>query len=330
MVCATLFAGYSRTAQASQALTLVQASTPTPDASGSIGGKTSNLVSQASPPPPQSTEAAAASATAGAEGVNAVGTNGPAPLPTGDAAGAAGTGGSNQATGRPGDQFPWLIVGGVTVLALAGLLFAAMRGRRPAQTVTTGPDPRVRRRTDVRNLAAPGTAATTATTATTTVATEPGMVTCPNCGTSNASTEKYCRECGQDLGPAIEQMAAAQAATAPSTAPVDVVEANTPYLETVDRVDEQLEFVLSRARVVMGAAAGNDIVVDAAFRGWQTVSPQHAELRREQDGFVIVDRDSENGTFVNDMRTGENILADGDLVRLGDVRFYFRVPKGDA
>ena len=45
------------------------------------------------------------------------------------------------------------------------------------------------------------------------------------------------------------------------------------------------------------------------------------------DSFTLVDRGSENGTFVNDMRTGENILADGDLVRLGDVRFVFRVPK---
>ena len=104
-----------------------------------------------------------------------------------------------------------------------------------------------------------------------------------------------------------------------------------PYLETLDRVDEQLEFVLSRPRVAIGTAPGNDIIVDAAYKGWQTVSPQHAELRREQDGgFEIVDRESENGTFVNEMRTGENILSNGDLVRLGDVRFVFRVPRSEA
>jgi pSer/pThr/pTyr-binding forkhead associated (FHA) protein len=50
-------------------------------------------------------------------------------------------------------------------------------------------------------------------------------------------------------------------------------------------------------------------------------------MRREQDAFVLIDRESEYGTFVNEMRTGENILSDGDLVRLGDVRFIFRVPK---
>jgi len=101
-----------------------------------------------------------------------------------------------------------------------------------------------------------------------------------------------------------------------------------PYLETLDRTDEQLEYVLSRKRILMGTAAGNDIVIDSSFRGFETVSPKHAELRREADGksFLLVDLNSESGTFVNDVRTGENILAEGDQVRLGNVRFTFRVP----
>jgi len=107
-------------------------------------------------------------------------------------------------------------------------------------------------------------------------------------------------------------------------------DANTPYLETLDRTDEQLEYVLSRETIAIGTAPGNDIVIDSEFKGWQTVSTQHAVLRREPEGFSIVDRDSANGTFVNEMRTGENILADGDTVRLGDVRFVFRVPHDEA
>ncbi|MFL5734769.1 MAG: FHA domain-containing protein [Chloroflexia bacterium] len=152
----------------------------------------------------------------------------------------------------------------------------------------------------------------------------PATVQCANCGSANSTSEKFCHECGQDLRPQVAALAAAAAAPPP---PIDVVEADTPYLETLDRVDEQLEFVLSRPRIVIGTAGGNDIVIDAAFKGWRTVSPVHAELRRDQDGFTLVDRDSEYGTFVNEMRTGENILSDGDLVRLGDVRFIFRVPR---
>jgi pSer/pThr/pTyr-binding forkhead associated (FHA) protein len=42
---------------------------------------------------------------------------------------------------------------------------------------------------------------------------------------------------------------------------------------------------------------------------------------------MLVDLDSEHGTFVNDVRTGENLLSDGDVVSLGSVRFVFRVPQ---
>jgi pSer/pThr/pTyr-binding forkhead associated (FHA) protein len=92
-------------------------------------------------------------------------------------------------------------------------------------------------------------------------------------------------------------------------------------------VDEQLEYVLSRARVLIGTAPSSDIVIDSLFQGWQTVDPIHAELRRESDGFVLVDRGSGSGTFVNEMRTGENLLSNGDIIRVGDVQFVFRVPE---
>jgi len=170
----------------------------------------------------------------------------------------------------------------------------------------------------------------------------PATVKCPNCGTLNSTDEKFCHECGQDLRPEIAKLMPAAPSTSPiapvgpaagtaagafmAAPPEDVVDETTPYLETLDRVDEQLEFVLSRVKIGIGTAPGNDIIIDNSFKGWQTVSPRHAEMRREQDGFVIVDLGSEYGTFVNEMRTGENILASRDLVRLGDVRFVFHVP----
>jgi hypothetical protein len=62
-----------------------------------------------------------------------------------------------------------------------------------------------------------------------------------------------------------------------------------------------------------------------------TVSRQHAELRRDADGFVLADLKSSHGTFVGDERVARpRTLADGDLVRLGDVRLRFRDPRHDA
>jgi pSer/pThr/pTyr-binding forkhead associated (FHA) protein len=134
-------------------------------------------------------------------------------------------------------------------------------------------------------------------------------------------SENFCHECGQDLRAERQKL---MAAAAP---PPDVVTDDMPYLETLDRTDEQLEYVLSRNRVVLGTAAGSDVVVGDVFQGHETVSPRHAELRKESDAFMLIDRESEHGTFVNDERTSEKLLSDGDEIRLGSVRFVYRVPQ---
>ncbi len=352
-----LAAGYSGLASASPLHTTTQAASPTPGGAnptagnlGSSGSVTGTNSAPQGAPPANPTVGAGLTATiqAGAPGGPAsVATGGPSPVPTSGIA----TGGATTGSASGGD-FPWLIVTLVALLVIGGLVFAAMRQRRPVEVGPAASQPQIRRRADIQNLsgksAAPragqpdsatvaarqsGAAAPLATTSSAVAASSaaPVTVACPNCGTSNATTEKYCHNCGEDLRPALAELAATVAPGAGALAlAVDVVAEDTPYLETLDRVDEQLEFVLSRPRIAIGSAPGNDIVVDAAFKGWRTVSPQHAELRREQDGFVVVDRESEHGTFVNEMRTGENILSDGDLLRLGDVRFTFRVPESSG
>jgi hypothetical protein len=172
------------------------------------------------------------------------------------------------------------------------------------------------------------TTTTTAPVITTASPAKPSEVTCPNCGTVNGIEENFCHECGEDLRSArTAALAAASASAAPAAAALSDVDIDTlPYFETLDRTDEQLEYVLSRPRVLIGTAQGNDIVINADFRGYQSVSPVHAELRRDEEGYVLRDRESERGTYVNDARTGESVLTDGDTVRLGEVRFIFHVP----
>jgi predicted component of type VI protein secretion system len=112
--------------------------------------------------------------------------------------------------------------------------------------------------------------------------------------------------------------------------PVDVVTDDMPYLETLDRKDEQLEYVLSRSRIVIGSGAGCDIVVDATFAGNDSVAPRHAQLTRDDSGvFSITDLGAPSGTFVNDTRLEANTsaaLSDGSQMRVGSVRFVYRVP----
>jgi len=140
----------------------------------------------------------------------------------------------------------------------------------------------------------------------------------------NDWNENFCHDCGQDLRPV---RASAIAAMAP---PADVVTDDMPYLETLDRADEQLEYVLSRKRIVIGSAAGCDIMVDKTFANNTTVAARHTQLTRNDDGsFSATDLGSPAGTFVNDTQVEANtsaVLTDGAQLRVGNVRFVYRVP----
>jgi len=74
------------------------------------------------------------------------------------------------------------------------------------------------------------------------------------------------------------------------------------------------EAVLAGGRVVrLGRAAANTV----AFAAEPIVSAQHAKIVRLEDGFVLVDLESRNGTFVNGRRIQRARLRDGDRIVLG-------------
>jgi DNA-binding CsgD family transcriptional regulator len=51
----------------------------------------------------------------------------------------------------------------------------------------------------------------------------------------------------------------------------------------------------------------------------ETVSREHAEFRREGDTLWLKDRESRNGSFVNDKQVSEATFCVGDVLRLGHV-----------
>ena len=53
------------------------------------------------------------------------------------------------------------------------------------------------------------------------------------------------------------------------------------------------------------------------------VSRNHAEIRPQGDGFVVVDLGSTNGTRVNGVRVDTQLLQDGDEVSFGNTRMRF-------
>lgn len=265
-----------------------------------------------------------------------------APLPQSSPVAPLKAGGNSQAAATSPAQgplggFPWWLLVALALVALAGGAFVFSR-RRPEQAVVTAM-PELPPSERGSTIAVAGGSAGIAlympykgsqgavlappvvsvgAAGSPNVARHGGDIECPNCGTANSIDENFCHECGQDLKQARAQMLAGAA-----DEPVDEY---TPYLETLGRVDEQLEYVLSRGRIMIGSAPNNDIVIDTAFRGKSTVSPVHAELRRQGGGFTAVDRGSDTGTYVNNNRIIEQPLVDNDQIRVGEVRFVYHAP----
>lgn len=71
--------------------------------------------------------------------------------------------------------------------------------------------------------------------------------------------------------------------------------------------------------LVIGRSVGCDFVLNDP-----TVSRWHAELVRGEDGWLVRDMGSTNGTRVNGWRIRKALVRPGDVVTLGAQRLVFR------
>ena len=78
------------------------------------------------------------------------------------------------------------------------------------------------------------------------------------------------------------------------------------------------------AFVIGRETAANVCIADAS------VSRRHTKIDRQDNGFVITDLESLNGTFVNDVPVKSRVLEHGDRVRIGDSQFLFLAHEGDV
>jgi pSer/pThr/pTyr-binding forkhead associated (FHA) protein len=78
------------------------------------------------------------------------------------------------------------------------------------------------------------------------------------------------------------------------------------------------EYSVGAGPLSFGRDAGSDVVVSG-----NEVSRQHAEIRNEPDGYLLLDL-SVNGTYVNGERIGKtHVLARADVIRIGNDEFRF-------
>jgi pSer/pThr/pTyr-binding forkhead associated (FHA) protein len=87
------------------------------------------------------------------------------------------------------------------------------------------------------------------------------------------------------------------------------------------------EYSVGSRPLSLGRDAGSDVVVAG-----NDVSRQHAEIRNEADGYILLDL-SVNGTYVNGERIGKtHVLARADVIRIGndEFRFYADAPSSSS
>lgn len=90
------------------------------------------------------------------------------------------------------------------------------------------------------------------------------------------------------------------------------------FRESRKRVLVLRDLELNKPVVTLGRDPGSDIRLDHP-----TVSRVHAEVRRRDGGFEIIDRASNNGTFVNGLRIRRHALRRQDRITLGAVQMVF-------
>jgi pSer/pThr/pTyr-binding forkhead associated (FHA) protein len=77
-------------------------------------------------------------------------------------------------------------------------------------------------------------------------------------------------------------------------------------------------FLLDQPVTSAGRHPRSDIFLDEV-----TVSRRHAEFRRENGEFRVVDIGSLNGTYVNRKPVTAAVLANGDEIQIGKFRLVF-------
>jgi len=86
------------------------------------------------------------------------------------------------------------------------------------------------------------------------------------------------------------------------------------------------ERIFDQGVITIGAMEENDLILNE-----ETVSRFHCKVIQEPDGYLLVDLDSTNGTFINHVRVREAYLEPGCSIQLGqsDLKFFFadeRIP----
>ena len=92
-----------------------------------------------------------------------------------------------------------------------------------------------------------------------------------------------------------------------------------PYLKRLDKSGNDVRsYILQTAKFSVGRGEEADAQIDDPG-----MSRIHFVLEYDNGEYFLVDRESTNGTFVNDGRVKKRQLNDGDIVSAGNTKFLY-------
>ncbi len=151
---------------------------------------------------------------------------------------------------------------------------------------------------------------------------------CTKCGHHNPEGSVFCSRCGvrfqeedtehgeTTVGlPAVEVELEEEVEV---PLPVEPPEEGNAILVIKKGPDAGMRFVINRDVIVIGRHPESDIFLDDI-----TVSRKHAEIRRGESAFNLVDTGSLNGTYLNRERIETSPLTNGDEIQIGKFRLLF-------
>jgi pSer/pThr/pTyr-binding forkhead associated (FHA) protein len=150
-------------------------------------------------------------------------------------------------------------------------------------------------------------------------------VVCGACGHHNPLGANYCSSCGAALSERDDEHTtmAIPAEEFPAVDDSNVFEEadlapGTGMLLVRRGPNAGSRYVLDHAVTTLGRHPDSRVFLDDI-----TVSRRHAEVRREGDGYQLVDVGSLNGTYLNRERVDQGELHDGDLIQVGKFKLMF-------
>jgi type II secretory pathway predicted ATPase ExeA len=83
------------------------------------------------------------------------------------------------------------------------------------------------------------------------------------------------------------------------------------------------EYRLGLGKTIIGRTADNDVQIQSRF-----ISRHHVQVVSDHARSVVEDLNSTNGVFIRSQRVKQHVLADGDIIQIGEHKLLYRDMRG--